>query len=56
MEGVSTLTPRAQLTVWAREDGGKEIKFQALARVDTPEELAYYRHGGILPYVLRQML
>ena len=56
VEGVSTLTPRAQLTVRARENGGKEIKFQALARVDAPEELAYYRHGGILPYVLRQML
>jgi aconitate hydratase len=30
-------------------------KFQALARIDTPKEMDYYRHGGILPYVLRQL-
>ena len=37
-------------------DGGKEKVFSAITRVDTPEEVAYYRNGGILPYVLRQML
>ena len=56
IEGVTTLTPRAKLRVRAREDGGKEKTFEAIARVDTPEEINYYRHGGILPYVLRQML
>jgi len=56
IEGVATLTPRAKLRVVAREDGGKETRFEAIARVDTPEEINYYRHGGILPYVLRQML
>jgi aconitate hydratase len=56
IEGVTTLTPRAKLRVVAREDGGKEKTFEAIARVDTPEEINYYRHGGILPYVLRQML
>jgi aconitate hydratase len=56
VEGVATLTPRAKLLVRAREDGGKEKIFEAVARVDTPEEGAYYRNGGILPYVLRQML
>ena len=30
--------------------------FQALMRVDTPQEVLYYQHGGILPYVLRQLL
>jgi aconitate hydratase len=30
--------------------------FTATARVDTPEEVSYYQHGGILQYVLRQML
>ena len=30
--------------------------FDAVVRVDTPAEAAYYRHGGILPYVLRQLL
>ncbi len=30
--------------------------FHAVSRVDTPFEVSYYQHGGILPYVLRQML
>ena len=41
---------RKRLTVTA---GDK--RFEVLARVDTPQEVDYYRHGGILPYVLRQM-
>ena len=49
-------TPRAKLRVHARDDQGKEKIFEAVARADTPEEVAYYRNGGILPYVLRQML
>ncbi|MCO5296429.1 MAG: aconitate hydratase AcnA [Fimbriimonadaceae bacterium] len=36
------------------EDGAKE--FEVLVRIDTPQEAAYYRHGGILLYVLRQLL
>ena len=44
------------LTVrFARPDGARgELK--AKLRIDTPQEAAYYQHGGILPYVLRQML
>jgi aconitate hydratase len=56
VEGVSKLAPRAKLRVHARDDHGKEKVFEAVARADTPEEVAYYRNGGILPYVLRQML
>ncbi len=56
VEGVSKLAPRAKLRVQARDDRGKEKTFEVVARADTPEEVAYYRHGGILPYVLRQML
>ena len=37
-----------------REDGGK-VHFLARSRVDTPQEALYYRHGGILQYVLRQL-
>ena len=36
-------------------DAGGTV-FDAVLRVDTPAEAAYYRHGGILPYVLRQLL
>ena len=34
---------------------GKSTTFEVIVRVDTPQELEYYRNGGILPYVLRQV-
>jgi aconitate hydratase len=54
--GLGALTARSKMTVVATDDSGKKKTFQAIARVDTPEEVAYYRNGGILPYVLRQIL
>ncbi|HEX3746501.1 MAG TPA: aconitate hydratase AcnA [Bryobacteraceae bacterium] len=42
-------------TVRAVSDDGSEKTFTALVRVDTPQEVEYYRNGGILPYVLRQI-
>jgi aconitate hydratase len=48
--------PRKKMKVRARTADGKEKTFAAITRVDTPFELAYYQHGGILQYVLRQML
>jgi aconitate hydratase len=48
--------PRKKIHVVARDPQGKEKKFSAVARIDTPFEVAYYQHGGILQYVLRQML
>ena len=48
--------PRKKIKVTARDADGKVKNFTALARVDTPFEVAYYQHGGILQYVLRQML
>jgi len=56
IEGISKLAPGMTVEVRARDKSGKEIVFQTLARADTPEEVNYYRHGGILPYVLRQIL
>ncbi len=44
-----------ELTVTATGDDGKVTKFKALVRIDTPQELQYYKHGGILEYVLRQL-
>ncbi|NDQ56736.1 MAG: aconitate hydratase AcnA [Acidipila sp.] len=52
----SGLAPRKLVTVRAVDDAGGAKTFQATARIDTPEEVEYFRHGGILPYVLRQML
>jgi aconitate hydratase len=48
--------PRKKMKVRARGANGAEKTFAAITRVDTPFELAYYQHGGILQYVLRQML
>ena len=56
IEGVAKLAPGMTVEVRARDQHGKETVFQTVARADTPEEVNYYRHGGILPYVLRQML
>jgi aconitate hydratase len=50
------LTPRGTLTVRARQDDGRTIEFPVTVRVDTPEELVAFRHGGILPYVLRRLV
>jgi aconitate hydratase len=41
--------------VIAENDKGKTTEFSATLRIDTPQEILYYRHGGILPYVLRQL-
>ena len=49
------LTPRGAVTVRATRDDDSTTTFAATARIDTPEELEAFRHGGILPYVLRQL-
>jgi len=54
--GVTSLSPKIDIAVLAKSDDGSERKFTVTARVDTPEEVAYYRNGGILTYVLRQMI
>jgi len=56
VEGVASLSPKKSITVHVKSEDGKVQAFTAIARVDTPEEVSYYRHGGILQYVLRQML
>jgi aconitate hydratase len=49
------LTPRSAVTVRGRRDDGSTVDFKARVRIDTPEELTAFRHGGILPYVLRRL-
>jgi aconitate hydratase len=49
------LKPRATLTVRATALDGTTKSFKVLCRIDTPEELNYYKNGGILPYVLRSL-
>jgi aconitate hydratase len=47
---------KKELEVVARPADGSEVRFKTLVRIDTPREVQYYRHGGILQYVLRQLL
>jgi aconitate hydratase len=44
------------LEVTARAEDGAQKNFRATVRIDTPQEVLYYQHGGILQYVLRQLL
>ena len=48
-------TPR-EVAVEAVKQDGSVVEFNALVRIDTPGEADYYRHGGILQYVLRSLL
>jgi len=50
------LKPAATLTVRATTRDGATKEFKVRARIDTPEEMNYYKNGGILPYVLRQLV
>ncbi len=45
-----------EIAVRARSAGGGVKEFRATVRIDTPQEVLYYQHGGILQYVLRQLL
>ncbi len=56
IEGVASLSPKKAISVRAQSSDGAARTFSVIARVDTPEEVSYYHHGGILQYVLRQML
>lgn len=53
--GLSALRPRAELEVSIAFDDGRKEFITVLCRIDTADELAYYQHGGILPYVLRNL-
>jgi aconitate hydratase len=43
------------VTATATDGSGRVTSFQVIVRIDTPDEAEYYRHGGILQYVLRQL-
>jgi aconitate hydratase len=54
IEGLNNATAR-EVTVTATSEDGSSKTFTARVRIDTPKEVEYYRHGGILHYVLRQL-
>jgi aconitate hydratase len=49
-------SPSNPVKVVAVKSNGKRVQFEVKARIDTPQEAEYYRNGGILPYVLRQLI
>jgi aconitate hydratase len=50
------LKPQQDLTLKITRKNGKVENVPVRCRIDTPVEIDYYRHGGILPYVLRQLV
>jgi aconitate hydratase len=56
ISGIENMTPRKSLQVKAIKSDGREVNFEAVARLDTDIDVDYFENGGILPYVLRKML
>lgn len=56
IEGLDQMSPRKQLTVTATNEDGTTVSFEAIARLDTEVDVSYFEHGGILTYVLRQLM
>jgi aconitate hydratase len=54
--GIENITPRKTLKVRAVKPDGREIDFEVIARLDTDIDVEYFKHSGILPYVLRKIL
>jgi len=56
IKGLENISPRKELVVEAVKNDGNKVTFNVIARLDTPVEVEYYKHGGILPYVLRKFM
>jgi len=52
----SSFAAGKHLQMKARRSDGTSLEFSARVRIDTPQEIRYYQNGGILPFVLRQLL
>jgi aconitate hydratase len=55
LEGLDTITPRQEVTLVIHGAQG-DVRVPVTLRIDTPVEVEYYQHGGILPFVLRQLV
>jgi aconitate hydratase len=56
ISGITSIAPRQHLTVKAVKPDGATVDFEVIARLDTEVEVDYFRHGGILPFVLRKLM
>jgi aconitate hydratase len=52
----SQLVPQQEILMTVRKSDGKTSTVKLLSRIDTPIEVDYFKHGGILPYVLRELM
>jgi aconitate hydratase len=55
IRGIAELKPRQKVAVEITGADGRSVTIEVLCRIDTEEEMAYYRNGGILPFVLRNL-
>ena len=55
IKGLDSLTPRSDIEVEVTRKDGSTFSFTAKCRIDTANEMDYYRNGGILHYVLRKL-
>lgn len=56
ISGIENIEPLKTLHVRAVKPDGSEIEFEVTARLNTDIDVEYFKHGGILPYVLRKIL
>lgn len=56
VEGLGEAAPRSQVVVKIKNSQGQVVTMQALLRIETPNEMKYFRAGGVLPYVLEKLM
>ncbi len=56
IKGLSGMAPRKSLQVTAQKENREKIEFEVISKLNTDIDVAYYEHGGILPYVLRKLM
>jgi aconitate hydratase len=56
VQGLDAIRPQQDLTLVIRREDGRRDELKVRSRIDTAIEVDYYKHGGILPYVLRGIL
>ena len=54
--GLSGIRPQQELKVLITSADGRKVEITVKCRIDTAIEVDYYRHGGILPFVLRELM
>jgi aconitate hydratase len=54
--GLDDIRPQQELTLVIQRADGARQEVKVKSRIDTPIEVDYYKHGGILPYVLRELM